>query len=76
MIERQSTITCPECGHSAIEIMPTDACQYIYDCKQCGKRMTPKKADCCVFLFLRLGAMSSDPRGTCRRQTRCLLRKR
>lgn len=49
MIELQSTITCPQCGHAAIETMPTDACQYIYDCKQCGTRMKPKKGDCCVF---------------------------
>lgn len=49
MIELQSTITCPQCGHAAIETMPTDACQYIYDCRQCGTRMKPKKGDCCIF---------------------------
>ena len=25
-----STITCPKCGHQAIETMPTDACQFLY----------------------------------------------
>ena len=44
-----SIITCPECGHATTETMPTDACQYIYDCKQCGGRMKPKKGDCCVY---------------------------
>jgi len=49
MIERRSTITCAECGHAATETMPTDACQYIYDCGRCGARMKPKAGDCCVF---------------------------
>ena len=48
-VERQSTITCPACGHQATETMPTDACQYMYDCKRCGAQMKPKKGDCCVF---------------------------
>ncbi|HEV7987751.1 MAG TPA: GDCCVxC domain-containing (seleno)protein [Candidatus Binataceae bacterium] len=45
----QSTITCPKCGHRAIEQMPTDACQYFYECKLCGKRLKPIPGDCCVF---------------------------
>ena len=49
MIELQSTITCPACGHSATEVMPMDACQYVYDCRHCGARLTPKKGDCCVY---------------------------
>lgn len=44
-----STITCPSCGHQEIEIMPTDACQYLYDCKGCGQVIRPKHGDCCVF---------------------------
>jgi hypothetical protein len=31
-----SVITCPNCGHQATERMPTDACQYFYDCHGCG----------------------------------------
>jgi putative ABC transport system substrate-binding protein len=31
-----STITCPKCGHQAAEEMPTNACQFFYDCKGCG----------------------------------------
>jgi hypothetical protein len=45
----QSTITCPHCGQSATETMPTDACRYLYDCKGCGARLKPKPGDCCVF---------------------------
>lgn len=31
----QSAITCPHCGHLKEEIMPTDACQYFYECESC-----------------------------------------
>lgn len=31
----QSTITCPECGHVKEETMPTDACQWFYECEGC-----------------------------------------
>ncbi|MEQ8965439.1 MAG: GDCCVxC domain-containing (seleno)protein [Azospirillaceae bacterium] len=44
-----STITCPECGHVETETMPTDACQFFYDCKGCGAVLRPLKGDCCVF---------------------------
>ena len=27
-----ATITCPLCGHQALETMPTDACQFFYQC--------------------------------------------
>ena len=49
MSERQSTITCPECGHTEPETMPTDACQYFYDCKGCGRLLKPLAGDCCVY---------------------------
>ncbi|MGI9485996.1 MAG: GDCCVxC domain-containing (seleno)protein [Geminicoccaceae bacterium] len=45
----QSTITCPECGHVEAEMMPTDACQWFYDCKGCKALLRPKKGDCCVY---------------------------
>jgi hypothetical protein len=48
-IEMSSTITCPECGHAATETMPTDACQFFYDCTGCGVVLRPKAGDCCVF---------------------------
>jgi hypothetical protein len=45
----QSTLTCPECGHQATETMPTNACQFFYDCLGCGVLLRPKSGDCCVF---------------------------
>jgi len=45
----ESEITCPDCGHRETETMPTDACQWFYDCKACGALLKPKKGDCCVF---------------------------
>jgi hypothetical protein len=44
-----STLVCPSCQHSTTEAMPTDACQFFYDCKGCGRRLKPKPGDCCVF---------------------------
>ena len=48
-VELKSTITCPECGHQKEEIMPTDACQYFYECENCREVMKPKEGDCCVY---------------------------
>lgn len=44
-----STLTCPVCGHVESEIMPTDACQWFYECKACHEVLRPKEGDCCVF---------------------------
>ena len=48
-IDLTSTITCPACGHRQTETMPTNACQFFYDCKGCGLVLRPKPGDCCVF---------------------------
>jgi hypothetical protein len=48
-VELQSTITCPECGHSETETMPTDNCQFYYECKGCGVLLRPNQGDCCVY---------------------------
>jgi hypothetical protein len=48
-LEFTSTITCPHCGHKAIETMPGDACIAFYPCQQCGEMLKPKSGDCCVF---------------------------
>ena len=45
----ESTLTCPHCGHASTETMPTNACQYFYDCRGCGAVVKPKAGDCCVF---------------------------
>ena len=44
-----SVITCPHCHQETAETMPTDACQWFYQCPQCGERLKPKPGDCCVF---------------------------
>jgi hypothetical protein len=45
----ESTITCPSCGTAKAETMPTDACQFFYDCTGCGALLRPEAGDCCVF---------------------------
>jgi len=45
----ESTITCPECGRQETEIMPTDSCQFFYECKSCYAKLKPNHGDCCVF---------------------------
>ncbi len=45
----ESTLTCPHCGHSKTERMPTDACQWFYECEQCHQVLRPKAGDCCVY---------------------------
>ena len=31
------------------ETMPTDACQWFYECEQCHAVLKPKPGDCCVY---------------------------
>lgn len=45
----KSTITCPECGFTKEETMPTDACLYFYECTNCKALLRPESGDCCVF---------------------------
>lgn len=44
-----SVLTCPQCGHTEAEVMPTDACQFFYECGHCKAMLRPKAGDCCVF---------------------------
>jgi hypothetical protein len=48
-IHLESILTCPACGFSAIETMPTDACQFFYECGHCKALLRPRAGDCCVF---------------------------
>jgi len=48
-IKLRSIIECPFCGHQKEETMPTDACQFFYECENCHKVLKPKKGDCCVY---------------------------
>ena len=45
----QSTLSCPECGHVKEETMPTDSCQWFYECEGCKAVLRPLPGDCCVF---------------------------
>lgn len=45
----RSVITCPACGATAEEEMPTDACLYFYECRHCHEVLRPQRGDCCVF---------------------------
>lgn len=45
----QSVITCPSCGFSKEETMPTDQCVYFYTCENCNITFKPNPGDCCVF---------------------------
>ena len=44
-----SLLTCPHCGFAKQETMPTDACQFFYECTSCEIMMRPNPGDCCVF---------------------------
>jgi hypothetical protein len=45
----QSLITCPSCGFSRDETMPTDACLFYWECPACRALIRPKAGDCCVY---------------------------
>ena len=45
----ESVITCPQCSFVKQEVMPTDACQFYYECAGCKTLLRPKRGDCCVF---------------------------
>jgi len=48
-IKLESLLTCPACGHAELLVMPTDACQWFYECPACKALLKPKPGDCCVF---------------------------
>ena len=45
----ESVLTCPNCRHARQELMPTDACQFFYECEQCKALLRPLPGDCCVY---------------------------
>lgn len=62
----ESVITCPECGFNKKEVMPTDACQYYYECTACHSLIKPLAGDCCVYCSF--GTVKCPPiqeNGTC-----------
>lgn len=45
----KANITCPNCGTTREEEMPTDSCQFFYECTNCKTVLRPKDGDCCVY---------------------------
>ncbi|MDP3167209.1 MAG: GDCCVxC domain-containing (seleno)protein [Hydrogenophaga sp.] len=54
-----SVLTCPQCGHVRTETMPTNACQWFYECGNCHEILRPRAGDCCVFCSY--GTVSCPP---------------
>jgi hypothetical protein len=48
-LDLESTLSCPHCGATTVETMPTDACVYFHVCVTCQALIRPKPGDCCVF---------------------------
>ena len=48
-IVRESLLVCTVCGFTKSEMMPSDACQFYYECAGCKTVLRPKAGDCCVF---------------------------
>lgn len=45
----ESVLTCPICKKAKTETMPTDACQFYYECTGCGALLRPLRGHCCVY---------------------------
>ena len=48
-LQLRSILTCPHCDYSKEEEMPTDSCQFFYECEKCEAMLKPRSGDCCVF---------------------------
>lgn len=44
-----STVSCPHCGKSSRDQMPSNACVYFYHCLRCDRIFKPLPGDCCVY---------------------------
>ena len=41
----ESSLRCPACEHVKTETMPSDACQWFYECEQCHAVLKPRPGD-------------------------------
>ena len=65
-IQLKSILTCPKCGYKREEEMPTDACEFFYECTQCNTLLRPKEGDCCVYCsYGSVPCPSIQEKGTC-----------
>lgn len=44
----KSIITCPNCEYNKEKEMPTNACQYFYECENCKTLRKPLEGDCSI----------------------------
>jgi len=49
MSQLTTTIACPHCHFRATEGMPTNQCQFFYECRNCRTILRPKPGECCVY---------------------------
>ena len=59
-VEVDSVITCPQCGFAKRETMPTDACQFYYECEGCKALLRPKPGELLCLLLVRVGEVPAD----------------
>ncbi len=43
----ESLLTCPIRAHAEMLTMPTEACQWFYECPACQTLLKPQPGDCC-----------------------------
>lgn len=73
----ESVLTCPHCGFAKQETMPSDACQFYYECFNCGTVLRPNRGDCCVFCsFGSIRCPSMQLRARCRASKPVVARNR
>jgi len=44
-----SELKCPKCDYKKLIEMPTNYCQWFYECTACKELLKPLDGDCCVF---------------------------
>jgi DNA-directed RNA polymerase subunit RPC12/RpoP len=55
----ESALTCPHCGYVSVEVMPTDACIYFYECTRCKALLSRSLAT--VVSSVRMARSSARP---------------
>jgi hypothetical protein len=59
VMDLQSVLTCPKCGHQSVETMPIDACQFFYD-SRLRRAAEAARGRLLRVLLLRLAALTAD----------------
>lgn len=50
-LERNSTITCPNCGFRKTELMELNSCQFFYECTKCKSSLKPREGDVSILIW-------------------------